>query len=434
MYDKYIIHMMMMERGIFFNRDEYTDVYELVFDCVDEDFVSKDTIDPSKIKSVKKVYEYYSGVIKRRNARRVPLAVDLTFEILKFYIDRYDVVCGVGDVSMMDTMVSCLHHSSAAKVFKIVNQIVDMNQKAKNTISFSHVLKKLNFKHHEIISQIRHSFFHQETPNVRSIELCFRLLLSEIKRLYWDVNYAWIQQVMTIDDKTVKKRLEKYKITPLTRSELYNVDEYSDSHILYKEYQLYVSDVSRPSVSDFIKNKVKGMHRKRSLIGKISSSLFDMYSRVICNDIKYDSVREESGVLEDILYTIEDKIKDTNSDLMVSSRGMKVLSHVLGTDYLGKRKTRYSDKIVDNRKTIGKKKVSSNNNVFNDDLVNEILNEETGPEVDFEGIVRQYEDVCRQDRLVEEEGRIEIGGRLTRWLAEKRAVCTFKTIVCKDII
>lgn len=415
--------------SIFFNSEEFISIFEIVFSICNRDFLAQDTQDPEKIKLLSRVVRYFNKVIRRRASRRVPLAVELTFQICKFYVDRQSVISTTSDLSALDVLMEALHVSSAAQVYKTVNQIVDLNQKSKFAVSFHLVLKKLEFAHADIISQIRHSFFHQETPNLKNIELSFRLLLGEIKTLYWDKNYAWLMSLRLQDTSLIKTQLAKYHVEPLTKAETNNVDEYCDQCLLQKDLLTFLSEPT-PSIPDFLKNKVKGLHRKSTLVHLLSSSLLKIYSRNILEH--REKLSGESKTMIDTLLHVEDMVKELEGP----SRAAKLIGEVLEVESLGKRKQLLANKLAE--KKMAKRKSGEILEEI-DPLAYEQLTENRP--MTPEAIESGYQEVVsRWQKLLDAEQELELcppkirlGSKLSEHLSQKQNLQPFKKIILGDL-
>lgn len=210
----------------------------------------------------------------------MPLSADLTFSILNYYLAKYQLIGKVStqqDELSVFEMIEHLLNSSACKVFKTLSQIVDMNQQAKNTVSFQSVLVKLGFERADVLAHMRNGFFHQERANRQDLEMGFSLLWKEMKRLYWDKNYNWIMVGMRSVDpkklshKQVKPRKRERKFSEeeiITKAEINDVDEYSDCCLAQKNLLNFIKENSskleahQEGVLNFIKHSVKGLHRK----------------------------------------------------------------------------------------------------------------------------------------------------------------------------
>lgn len=251
---------------LFFCHEELITVYKSLFASDVSTWFEKGAVGVTVVENLADVLHYYDNIVKKRNSRRPPLAVELTFEIIRYYVTYHKICTTTKDVSMMKELLSNLLMASATKVFKIVNQIVDLNQKSKFALSFSHILKQLDFKHPGLLAHVRNGFFHQEMPAQTSILNCFETLLADTKRLFWDKVFAWYVQTFC-DPKTGRQMMSDFRAFVLDKATLNDVDEYSDRCLAQQDLRLHLADNmdksnNKEAASAFIKHKVKGLHRK----------------------------------------------------------------------------------------------------------------------------------------------------------------------------
>jgi len=233
-------------QSVFVCIDEFKEVYRAVVAAMESG------------EGVSALARYYRTVLRARAGRRLPLAVELTFEILCFFSER---------PRLSPVMLDEMFVATGMRVFKILSQIVDLNQQSKRALSFSHILKQIGFRHFHLLAHLRNAFFHQETPNRHDLETAFRLLLGEVKSLFWDKNYYWCVHLTAGSAREVSGECEKYKIQPLTKAELHDVDEYSDMCLAQIDLKSYLEEnAGRPvhseAMNSYLKLKVKGLHRK----------------------------------------------------------------------------------------------------------------------------------------------------------------------------
>lgn len=280
--------------NIFFNSSEFCTVYQSLFDAFDQPyFASKEVpnFGSKKVADLDKLNEYYREVIRRRNRRRVPLAVDLTFEIVDYNTAKYKLLTSLKDVGLIEEMTQNLAISKGTLIYKLVNQIVDLNQKSKFALSFMHILKQLNFRQANLIAHLRNAFFHQETPPLKHLEESFRVLLAEIKTLFWDKNYYWLKFASIDDERVLEREAKRYRIDPLPKTEIYNVDEYPDSMLTEKELRLFLAhkediEANSSDVVAFLKTKGKKMHRKLFLYHLCLACLANIAEKIITHESK----------------------------------------------------------------------------------------------------------------------------------------------------
>ena len=116
--------------------DELAVVYEVLFESIDAEFLNHGEPSLQTIEAMSSLDNYYTRVFRRRASRRIPLSITMTFEIIKFYVLRHRLIKSTTDQALLDQSLDSLFQSSATKVFKTVNQIVDLSQKGKFAVSF----------------------------------------------------------------------------------------------------------------------------------------------------------------------------------------------------------------------------------------------------------------------------------------------------------
>ena len=251
---------------IFFCHEELISIYKALFSVDINSWFEKGSVSISTIEVLAEVLHYFDNVVKKRNSRRAPLAAELTFEIIRYYVNHHQICITTKDVALMKAYLDNLLLASSTKVFKIVNQIVDLSQKSKFALSFNHILKQLDFKHHGLLAHVRNGFFHQEMPASGSLLSCFESLLIDMKRLYWDKVFAWYSQTFS-DRATSRQQLSKFGAQILDKACLNDVDEYSDRCLVQQDLQVHLGENltntnEKEAAASFIKHKVKGLHRK----------------------------------------------------------------------------------------------------------------------------------------------------------------------------
>lgn len=243
-------------------------VYKSLFATDPTTWFEQGSIPTTTIEQLAEVLHYYDIVVKRRNSRRPPLAVELTFAIIRYYANHHKICTTTKEVMIMKELLDNLLIASSTKIFKILNQIVDLNQKSKFALSFSHILKQLDFKHPGLLAHVRNGFFHQEMPAQSSLTSCFESLLVDLKRLFWDKVFAWYVQVFC-EPSAARKLLAEFGAQTLDKATLNDVDEYSDRCLAQQDLQIHLAECSKVSTADsasgFIKHKVKGLHRKTAV-------------------------------------------------------------------------------------------------------------------------------------------------------------------------
>lgn len=247
--------------------DELAAVYELLFEALDEQFLVAGETSIPLLDTLTRLLDYYDGVLRRRASRRIPIAISLTFEIIRFFVQRHKLIRGITDQTLLENALDSLHQSAGTRVFKAVNQIVDLNQKSKFALSLQHILKKLDFKQAGLIAHLRNAFFHQDSPSRKEIERVFRVLLTELKTLFWDKNYYWYLNLTTDENYQLQKAASRYKIEAMAKAEINDVDEYCDLCLAQKDLRILMTEqMGKPAQKDtlqsFLKYKVKGLHRK----------------------------------------------------------------------------------------------------------------------------------------------------------------------------
>lgn len=251
----------------FFSTQEFRSVYECLFTHMSTAFLSGSSdLSVPQLQSLTSLLSYYDLTIRLRNSRRMPMSVSLSFESVRFFVERHKILTSVSEPNLVASLSSSLSTSSATRVFKILNQIVDLNQKSKFALSFQHILKKLGFVESSLLAHLRNALFHQETPSERNTERALRILLREIKVLFWDKNYYWLLK-LTFPEDVVRAKCNKFNVVPLEKVELNDVDASSDLAMAEKELENFLTLkgtalLQKDTVAEFVKEKVKGLHRK----------------------------------------------------------------------------------------------------------------------------------------------------------------------------
>lgn len=260
----------------FFSFNEFIAMYKGIFDPSMSDLL-EDAGQPST-KTVAKlsgVLNYFDSLLACRNSRKIPLSVEVTMNILRYYVNSQRLVLSVTDVSAIKELSTSNLYACATRIFKGINQIVDLSQKGKHAMSFQHILKKLGFEHSGTIAHVRNAYFHQEMPADISIKTAISNILQDLKRLYWDMNYAWFINFTEDDNRTAIQACNLYGAAPLSKAEVNDVDEYSDMCLVLKELRVYLAEqehrkFAKENVAGFIKNRVKGLHRKQAVAALVS--------------------------------------------------------------------------------------------------------------------------------------------------------------------
>lgn len=379
----------------FFSYDEFISIYKAIFDPTMTDLL--DTGNQPSTKTIARlsgVLNYYDSIIACRNIRRVPLSVEVTMNILRYYVNSQRLMLSVNDVEAIKDFTSSNLYSCATRIFKGINQIVDLNQKGRHALSFQHILKKLGFEHSGTISHVRNAYFHQEMPAETSIKTAISNILQDLKTLYWDVNFAWHVNFTEDDHKASMKTSEEYRCNPLSKAEINDVDEYSDMCLVMKELRIYLTEqdkkkFTKDSTAAFMKNKVKGLHRKQAVAALVAReaeklTIEQLVSVAPLPSEKLNRLEHLLGLLQHLLDIFQSNVnmheallssplKETVASLVVMLKtsgalpqavaGLEKLSLKPGAEYysiaveitdgvLGKRETSSKDQEIDDILTV----------------------------------------------------------------------------------
>lgn len=321
----------------FFSTHEFQSIYECLFENMGTSFLAGVAdLSLNQLQSLTSLLGYYDHTIRLRNSRRIPMSVSLTFESVRFFVDRHKILKTVSDPNLVATLVAGLGTSSATRVFKILNQIVDLNQKSKFALSFQHILKKLGFVENSLLAHLRNALFHQETPSERNTERALKILVREVKALFWDKNYYWLLK-LTATEEDLKKKCTKFAVVPLEKVELNDVDAASDLALAEKEldnllHQRGNSVLSKDIVGEFIKEKVKGLHRKVAVAHLAAQQLSRIAAEIVTSTSKdLDSTKQTamSNFLQILLYLCEIFASNKNMHRVFEDRGFRTnLEHI----------------------------------------------------------------------------------------------------------
>lgn len=164
----------------FLNIEEFFTIYSLIYK-------TEKTLTPSPFlpnltyKTLKSQYlctptnlqtavTYYKKVIKKRNSNKIPISIKLTFQILSYILKSPKN-----------------QKSIALDLIRNLNQLVDMNQKSKNVVSFSQILSNLGIERDlvDILSECRHAIVHKKFPSESCLEICNCFLILFLKEKFW---------------------------------------------------------------------------------------------------------------------------------------------------------------------------------------------------------------------------------------------------------
>lgn len=331
----------------FFSTHEFQAVYECMFENMSTTFLAGVAdLSVNQLQSLTSLVGYYDHTIRLRNSRRIPMSVSLTLESIRFFVDRHKILKTVSEPNLVATLVSALSTSSATRVFKILNQIVDLNQKSKFALSFQHILKKLGFVESSLLAHLRNALFHQETPSERNTERALKMLVKEVKALFWDKNYYWLLR-LTGTEEELKKKCTKFAVVPLEKVELNDVDAASDLAIAEKELDNFLNQkgatlLNKDTVGEFIKEKVKGLHRKIAVAHLAAQQLSRISAEIVTStsrDLDATKQTSMSNFLQILMYLCEIFASNKNMHRVFEDKGFRtnlehifVMNQVLGLE------------------------------------------------------------------------------------------------------
>jgi len=119
--------------------------------------------------------QFYREVILRRTVSRVPVSVSFTMDFVAHMLEPSDEVAPL-----------------ALGMVRTLNQIVDLSQTSRQTLSFVDSLKRLGFDGAmaDFISEVRHSVVHKSFPPTADVLKISCYLFMLAKEEFWDQTFA----------------------------------------------------------------------------------------------------------------------------------------------------------------------------------------------------------------------------------------------------
>ena len=236
---------------------------------------------------------YAKDILYIRNYNKLPIAVRLTVNLLLH-------------LSLEDFN----HTELGIELVRGLNQIVDMNQKTRNSQSFLSVLYNLGIHPDmcDLISEIRHSIIHKTFPSNKEIEICVVYLISFLKENFWETtlyknierfNESKLEWILVNVNKTFQtnfhtsqftKTLPKKALVPQGLTDLEKFESKIDSILRQNEY----------SVDEmiYIGKKLKIKNYKAILLSKLLAKLANSPENSNLNKIIIEYIQKHINISE----------------------------------------------------------------------------------------------------------------------------------------
>ena len=119
------------------------------------------------------IIEFIEKIIMR-NSKTVPIALSVTYDLLKILTKIKDPNCD---------------KEALLVLIRSVNLISDIEQSTKGK-SISQMLETINLKEYNIISEIRHSATHKILPSFHLTQKGIQIFLKDILEMYWEKQFV----------------------------------------------------------------------------------------------------------------------------------------------------------------------------------------------------------------------------------------------------
>lgn len=236
--------------------------------------------------------QVFNSIILNQGTSRIPVAVSFTFEFLE---------------QMTQTSSDSLSTMSLG-VTRVLNQMVDLSQQSRLTVSFVESLKKLGFDSDmaDLISEIRHGIVHKSLPPKDDIIRVACYVFMMIKEQFWDKSLSANLPLIRMDrlegfsqtlvmalpelNKSIFESLPG-QVRQVSSSTKQSKLEKTNNNIEQKKLDVQLSKIltlSHPSEVDFLEaiNKSKVGNKKRKGITFLLSFVANKKSEVTPEQIE----------------------------------------------------------------------------------------------------------------------------------------------------